>query len=552
MAVHFTTEFTECTACMSSLKVYKTKRRTVCSADACSFVAVEHMRYCDRGHKRIVFRSERLKSIVNRGCTYANDVMVLSAASRFTDGRVSGEIAVALDIGISERHVRRLSNTALDVLAAIHGKSGDRLMAVIGGGWVLQIDGTVDGDYDMIVVVRDAVSGFVLYVVKCHSESEASIEAVLSEIKSRYGTPVASMSDMRSGILAAMEKVFPGIPIGLCKFHFLRDIGKDVMDYRHALLGKALRRLGTKTALKHALQSMPPYDMKLLREVGEGYCSDSAALAGMVARSMLEELTDTGESSGRGFPFSVRHLEFITACVSALPSLRETNAAAGSEPVARAVEALELLASDTLVTRVTEELGGINTIFDKVRHAMYPEHRGTPLSDEPKRINAEMEGDCDIVMGELDVYMHTNIPRYMLEAAKHISGQYSKWKGNLFLKKLDGIAHTNNSLERVFRRARRNVRRRCGDMATGHQLTLNGEKLLLFQNMSNSRYTEAVFGGGDIAAVFGRERALLPKTETMTRKKQAELLEKGRQMLHAGNVPDTVYTDETWQAVQHS
>ena len=180
------------------------------------------------------------------------------------------------------------------MLAAIHGKSGDRLMAVIGGGWVLQIDGTVDGDYDMIVVVRDAVSGFVLYVVKCHSESEASIEAVLSEIKSRYGTPVASMSDMRSGILAAMEKVFPDIPTGLCKFHFLRDIGKDVMDYRHALLG-------TKTALKHALQSMPPYDMKLLREVGEGYCSDSAALAGMVARSMLEELTDTGESSGRGF-----------------------------------------------------------------------------------------------------------------------------------------------------------------------------------------------------------------------------------------------------------
>ena len=547
--LHFTTESTECTVCSSELLAYKTKRRNVRSADMGCFVAVEHMRQCGNGHPRIVFRSGRLKNIVNGHCTYANDVMASAATMRFIGGRSCSEIARALDIGISERHVRRLSSTALEVFANIHEKGGDRLKQLL-GRWVLQIDGTVDGEYDMIVAVRDAVSGFVLYAKRCHSESRESIEAVLNEIKSSFGTPAASMSDMRRGILAAMEKVFPGTPIGLCKFHFLRDLGRDIMEYRHTLLGKTLGRLGTKSALKRVLQSLPAYDTKLLREVGEDYCSDGAGLARMVVRHTLEELVYTGESSGRGFPFSLRHLEFVTDYLSALPSLREMDAVTNDAPIAQAIAALELLAADALATRLTKELTGINGVFCKLRIAMYPKHGGTPLSDEPKRTNGEMEEDCETVIGTLDVYMKTNIPPYMLEAAKHIVEQYSKWKSHLFVRELDGIAHTNNSLEQLFRRVRRNVRRRCGDMATGHQLTLNGERLLLFQNISNRKYIAAVFGNEDIASVFGRERALLPKTVAMTHRKRAELLEKGRRMLLSGNVPVTVYTDKLWDEAQ--
>ncbi|MCL4325671.1 MAG: hypothetical protein M1481_02410 [Candidatus Thermoplasmatota archaeon] len=183
---------------------------------------------------------------------------------------------------------------------------------------------------------------------------------------------------------------------------------------------------------------------------------------------------------------------------------------------------------------------------------MYPEHKGTPLSDEPMRTNAQMEADCEIVIGELDVYMHTNIPPYLFEAAKHIVEQYRKWKNHLFVNELDGIAHTNNSLERVFRKVRRNVRRRCGNMATGHQLTLNGECLLLFQNMDNDAYVKAVFGNSDIAAVFGMERELIPKTSAMTPKRRKQLLETAREMLLSGSVPDTPYTDEMWAEARTS
>ena len=547
--LHFITDLTECPECSSKLKAYKTTGKPVKFAGGGYVAIVEHIKYCRNGHKRRLFRSERMPAIVNKRCIYANDVMLSAARMRFIDGRSCSEIARAMDIGISERHVRRLSNTALEVFANIHEKNGDKLKPLL-GSWVLQIDGTVDGDYDMIVAVRDAVSGFVLHAKRCRSESRESIEAVLNGMKMRFGTPAASMSDMRRGILSAIESVFPGIPIGLCKLHFLRDLGKDLMEYRHTVLGKLLRRHGTKAALNRVLQSLPAYDSTLLGEIGDGYCSDGGRLAAMVARDTIERLPHIRESSGNGFPFSLRHLCFMEQCGQALPLLISLNKKAENASIAEAVAALECLASDGLAVRIAGELGGIYALFDRLRKAMYPEHRGTPLSDEPVRTNAQMEADCEIVIGELDVYMHTNIPPYMFEAAKHIVEQYRKWKSHLFVSELDGIAHTNNSLERVFRKVRRNVRRRCGNMATGHQLTLNGERLLLFQNMDNGAYVRAVFGDSDIAAVFGMERSLIPKTSAMTAKRRKQLLEAAREMLLSGGMPDTPYTDEMWAEAQ--
>ncbi|MCL5252754.1 MAG: hypothetical protein M1351_01495 [Candidatus Thermoplasmatota archaeon] len=43
------------------------------------------------------------------------------------------------------------------------------------------------------------------------------------------------------------------------------------------------------------------------------------------------------------------------------------------------------------------------------------------------------------------------------------------WKGHLFVREFGGIAHTNNSLERVFRKVRRKARCRCSGIATSHQ-----------------------------------------------------------------------------------
>ena len=61
--------------------------------------------------------------------------------------------------------------------------------------YVLQIDGTTDSDFSMIVAVKDSISDFVLMVNRCSSESEESIRAVLTDVKKKFGVPVGITCD---------------------------------------------------------------------------------------------------------------------------------------------------------------------------------------------------------------------------------------------------------------------------------------------------------------------------------------------------------------------
>ena len=72
--------------------------------------------------------------------------------------------------GISEGHVRKLGNMAMNILQEIHRENMDRLRSAM-GSYVLQIDGTTDSEFSMVVAVRDAASDFVLLVRRCQSES---------------------------------------------------------------------------------------------------------------------------------------------------------------------------------------------------------------------------------------------------------------------------------------------------------------------------------------------------------------------------------------------
>ena len=64
------------------------------------------------------------------------------------------------------------------------------------------------------------------------------------------------------------------------------------------------------------------------------------------------------------------------------------------------------------------------------------------------------------------------------------------------------IPRTNNNMEQFFRKLRRNVRKRCGNIATGNILAQSGVSLAIFQNMDNPEYVKIVFGDKDIPSVF--------------------------------------------------
>ena len=128
MEISFSSGFTTCPKCGNRLVLCKTERRNVKSVDY-SFTAVHRPMICR--HDKIVFRSERICEIVSPHCTYANDVMLESATRRYIEERSSSEIALGMHNGISERHVRRLSNTALDIFPVIHFRNADKLRSCL-------------------------------------------------------------------------------------------------------------------------------------------------------------------------------------------------------------------------------------------------------------------------------------------------------------------------------------------------------------------------------------------------------------------------------------
>jgi hypothetical protein len=550
MEIAFSPGITVCPKCGSKLVLYKTERRIVKST-GCTFTAVHRPMMCR--HDRTVFRSERISDIVSPHCTYANEVMIESSIRRYIDGRSSSEIALDLHNGISERHVRNLSNMALDIFPRIHEDNMEKLKSAV-HSYILQIDGTTDSEFSMIVVVRDALSDFVLYAERRDSESHNNMRSVLQSVKNRFGDPSGITSDMRSGIISAAMSVFPGIPMRICLMHFLRDLGKDLLLDLHTDLGAMINRTGVKSSLESILRNIPDYDQKTLDQIGNGFSSNREGVEVMCIRRILEKLTGSTGSSGYGFPFSMRHYSFYLACLRSERDLsnlsgRITSGRSG-EYISSIMELIQKITGSVSIRDTGRKLGSVNGLFQSLRKAFHIPDRGN-LSGEIPYADIQAHEKCSLIMEHLEVYLHAGMPLHMNIAAKTILDRYRKREIMLFANNSDHtMPGTNNGMERFFRKMRRNIRKRTGSSDTGNILSQSGEKTALFQNLGNSRYLQAVFGSADIeavASVFAAYRKPF-RNKGRTRKETIRLVERGMEMITDGTCSDTPYTDELFES----
>ena len=430
MEIIFSPGFTTCPECGSRLVLYKTEIRVVKSVDY-GFTAVHRPMICR--HDKIVFRSERISGIVSPHCTYANDVMLESATRRYIDGRSSSEIALDMHNGISERHVRRLSNTALDIFPVIHSRNADKLRSSI-KAYILQIDGTTDSDFSMIVAVRDSISDFVLHVNRCSSESEESMKAVLRDVKERFGDPSGITCDMRSGIISAAQSVFPETPIRICLMHFLRGLGKDLLLDLHTDLGIMINRTGIKSTLKSILNNMPDYDQKTLDDIANGYSSDRYNVEIMSVRRILEKLIGSTGSSGYGFPFSLKHMNFYLACLEAKNGLTGLSgkivSGKAKEYVKSIMDTVAAITDNYSISATGRNLGSVNALFQSMRRAFKVPRVGK-LSDEIPD-DGSIHDRCSLIVEHMEVFLHAGIPSHIRTAAKIIMERYRRRERMLF------------------------------------------------------------------------------------------------------------------------
>ena len=82
------------------------------------------------------------------------------------------------------------------------------------------------------------------------------------------------------------------------------------------------------------------------------------------------------------------------------------------------------------IVKTVKKLSGINMLFQKIRNAFNMPDKGN-LSDNMEDDDSIQE-KCNIVIGEMEIYLHTNIPAHMFTAAKHIITRYHERKAMLF------------------------------------------------------------------------------------------------------------------------
>ena len=270
-------------------------------------------------------RSEELCELVPPGANFGYDVMVYAGKALWQRHRNEAEVVAELaakNVRISPRQVSYLAMRFVTCLAIAHQRRAADIKAGMQarGGYICHLDATCEGGGPFLMSSIDSLSEIVLGNIKLPSEDRAHIVPFLERIKKAFGVPLALVHDMGKGILAAVAEVFPGVADFICHFHFLRDIGKDLLGAEYDTIRKRLSKHGISAALRYRakrLKAEIDANPAMIEALQEAMASGTLApedfeSAPVVAAYTLIQWALKGktEGDGYGFPFDRPHLSF--------------------------------------------------------------------------------------------------------------------------------------------------------------------------------------------------------------------------------------------------
>ncbi len=321
-----------------------------------------------------------------RGARYGYDVMTYVGEALFLRCRNGKEIQCELaakNINISLREIDHLGRRFIVYLALVHEKSQAKLKQFMDaqGGYILHLDGTCEGDSPHLMSTMDELSKIVLSNIKIPTENACQLIPFLRQIKQSYGSPIALVHDMGVAILNAVKEVFTGIPDYICHFHFLKDIGKDLLGQDYPTIRRHLKTHRIRSdlrkiakGLKQAIDANPDARQCLHRYLeSKTLLEPQTPLTPLVKAYLMIcwILEARNESHGFGFPFDRPHFDFYLRLQEAYPDLQELKKhMAGGASLLRLAPISKTLADKALAGTVLRMQGKLG-IFDQLRR-MFP------------------------------------------------------------------------------------------------------------------------------------------------------------------------------------
>jgi len=505
-------------SCQQAAKVLKTRRKRVVTLDIGPFHAVEKV--LTDAKETITYHSHQLRSLTPWRGTYGYDVLVHVGYALFVHNRneqqIIGDLAQR-NIGISQREIGFLGQKFIAYLAIAHQQSRPRLKDHMAknGGYILHLDGTCESDSPHLFTGMDGISEIVLENVKLPSEKGELIIPFLREIQKAYGNPIALVHDMGQGILYAVKTVFPDTPDFICHFHFLRDIGKDLLEPEYRQIRNRLQKHQIRSVLRQKARALEKHlesggqsANTLIEALDEERIHSSKPAPELIAYAMIQwTFTISGELEGYGFPFDCPHWNFYQRLKRLYEFINQSaNWDANNKPLRGLWRSLTKVVEDPQLKKAATRMEERTEVFAKLRQALsiaLPEG-GKGLNDDGTDTDLKtIEAAIIKFREEIVVDPHASRkPEY-----KKMIKQIDKYWDKLFADSItvdcpDGPVaiqpqRTNNILERFFRDLKRGGRKKTGANSLSKALRAILSDTPLVKNLANAHYLEILLDGSD-------------------------------------------------------
>jgi len=503
--------------------VQKTHARLVTTLQIGPFRAVEVVLVCTQC--RIKQRSEELANLAPPGANFGYDVLVYAGEALYRRHRNELEVVdelARLNVRISPREVSLLGRKFIVYLAIAHERSARELAKAMRqrGGYVCHLDGTCEGGDPFLVSSMDSLSEIVLGNVKLPSEDERQIAPFLQGLKDTFGIPLALVHDMGCGICNAVASVFPGVPDFICHFHFLRDIGKDLLGEPYDIIRRRLITHQIATKLRyHAKQLRSRLDaipgiIEALQHGIENQPLDPATLEQMPMINtyslILWALDGKRQGDGYGFPFDRPHLAFalrLQELHARLDQLKDIQLRAlwqDNGVYFKVFLELKKLSQDATLRKAVEDITRKIAIFDRLRQAM----RIAPLAGRSGLRDSGGGTSVNTIKHRVEKFRAWLTGRkdyHQDRGAQNMITQIDKYWKKLFADPITVQTpagpiqiqpqRTNNIIEQFFRDMKRGNRRKTGNGSSSRMLRAMLAQTPLVKNLDNPNYLKILLHG---------------------------------------------------------
>jgi hypothetical protein len=505
-----------CVRCQKKLKVLKTHTKTAATLEIGRVRIHEKIKHCDSCHE--IYRSVEPRKLVPHGCRSGFNVLVDVGMSLFVESRNEKQIQAELkscNVPISIRQIGYLAKKFIVYLALAHKESRGKIkdLLSLSGGYILHLDGTCEGDSPHLMSALDEIAQIVLDNIKIPSEKADKIIPFLRRIKQSYGIPLALVHDMGAGILSAVKEVFPGVADYVCHYHFLRDIGNDLMGVEYARIRSELRKCSIRPslgkivkALEEIIETQPELSHSLdcyLKDEGKSGDVLPRVLAYILSSWILDA---NSELNGYGFPFDRAHLIFYKRLNKARSIVADLSPKKKKDRyIIKLNRVIGRAVSDNNLKTIVSRMEKKAQIFDQLRDAM---RIADP--DGKKGLNDDGENaDIKTIQRAVTIFRNSDKIKAAAEANvdyKKMVKQIDKYWEKLFAdpitvktangeKLLVQPQRTNNILERFFRDVKRMYRSKAGTQSLNKVIKAMLADTPLVKNLSNPEYVKIILNG---------------------------------------------------------